>query len=117
MVRLTVGDTPENNAEVAEKLAQRRINLETFLAIIARYSDEGDFDDIMEKSTSLEWIHQLHERRYGIQRKGRYLHRLDSIRFDKATMTDHFKFYSDLRSCFKSNLRKKDEFVRYRNSD
>jgi hypothetical protein len=84
------------------------------LGIIARYSDEGDFDDIMEKSNSLEFIHQLHERRYGIQRKGRYFHRMDSIRFDKATMTDYYKFYSDLRSCFKSNLMKSGDMVKYK---
>lgn len=109
-------DTPPENSDKKEHLAQRRIYLETFLGIIARYSDEGDFDDIMEKSTSLEWIFQHHERRYGIQRKGRYLFRLDSIRFDKATMDDYNKYYNDLRSCFKSNLRKKDELIKYRNT-
>ena len=98
-----------------ETLAQRRINLETFLGIIARYSDEGDFDDIMEKSTSLEWIFNLHERRYGMQKKGRHFNRIDSIRFDKTTMTDYHKFYTDLRSCFKSNLRKSGDHIKYRN--
>ena len=114
--KLALNDTAPENIEKKEHLAQRRINLETFLGIIARYSDEGDFDDIMEKSTSLEWIFQHHERRYGIQRKGRYLFRMDSIRFDKATMNDYNKFYNDLRSCFKSNLRKKDETIKYRNT-
>ena len=108
--------TTATSDELAEHLAQRRIYLETFLGIIARYSDEGDFDDILEKSTSLEFIFQLHERRYGIQRKGRYFHRLDSIRFDKSTMTDHYKFYTDLRSCFKSNLLKKGDPVKSKNS-
>ena len=108
-------DAPPADVEESEHLAQRRIHLETFLGIIARYSDEGDFDDIIEKSSSLEWIHILHERRYGIQKKGRYFHRIDSIRFDKSTMTDYFKFYTDLRSCFKSNLRKKGDFVKYKN--
>ncbi len=102
--------------ELSEHLAQRRINLETFLGIIARYSDEGDFDDILEKSTNLEFIFQLHERRYGIQRKGRYFHRLDSIRFDKSTMSDHYKFYTDIRSCFKSNLLKQGDPVKSKNS-
>ena len=113
--KTTILDTPPDGIDKKEHLAQRRIYLETFLGIIARYSDEGDFDDIMEKSTSLEWIFQHHERRYGIQRKGRYLFRLDNIRFDKSTMDDYNKFYNDLRSCFKSNLRKKDEFVKYKN--
>lgn len=114
--QLTLLDTAPEGCDKKEHLAQRRIYLETFLGIIARYSDEGDFDDILEKSTSLEWIFQHHERRYGIQRKGRYLFRLDNIRFDKSTMDDYNKFYNDLRSCFKSNLRKKDEFVKYKNS-
>lgn len=107
-------DIPEKDVPNKEHLAQRRIHLETFLGIIARYSDEGDFDDIMEKSTSLEWIHLIHERRYGIQRKGRYFHKLDSLRFDKATMTDYYKFYSDVRSCFKGNLMKAGEMVKYK---
>jgi hypothetical protein len=111
---LLTKDTPGENIDKKEHLAQRRINLETFLGIIARYSDEGDFDDIMEKSDSLEWIFQHHERRYGLQRKGRYLFRLDSIRFDKATMDDYNKFYNDYRSCFKSNLRKQGEIIKYK---
>ena len=109
-------DKKHTSAENVEHLAQRRINLETFLGIIARYSDEGDFDDIMEKSNNLEYIFQLHERRYGIQRKGRYFHRMDTIRFDKSTMTDHNKFYNDLRSCFKSNLLKKGDMVKHKNT-
>ncbi len=111
--KLKDDDKPDGTT-AKEHLAQRNIHLETFLGIIARYSDEGDFDDILEKSSSLEWIHQLHERRYGIQRKGRYFHRMDSIRFDKATMTDYYKFYSDLRSCFKSNLMKSGDTVKYK---
>jgi hypothetical protein len=114
--KLSNDDKQATVAENTEHLAQRRIHLETCLGIIARYSDEGDFDDIMERSTSIEWIHQLHERRYGIQRRGRYFHRLDSIRFDKATMTDHFKFYTDIRSCFKSNLLKSGDQVKYKNT-
>ena len=106
-------DTP---AQRTEHLAQRRINLETFLGIIARYSDEGDFDDIMEKSNSLESIFLLHERRYGLQKKGRYFNRIDSIRFDKATMTDHHKFYTDIRSCFKSNLKKAGDVIKSKNN-
>ena len=112
--KLDDSDKPAERNEADELLAQKRINLETMLGIIARYSDEGDFDDIMEKSTSLEWIYQLHERRYNIQRKGRYFNRMDTIRFDKATMTDYHKFYSDLRSCFKSNLMKQGEYVKYK---
>lgn len=111
---LHADDVLEKDITTKEQLAQRRIHLETFLGIIARYSDEGDFDDIMEKSTSLEWIHLIHERRYGIQRKGRYFHKLDSLRFDKATMTDYYKFYSDIRSCFKGNLMKAGEIVKYK---
>ena len=112
--KLNDSDKPASSDDEPEHLAQRRIHLETFLGIIARYSDEGDFDDIMEKSTSIEWIFQLHERRYSIQRKGRYFNRLDTIRFDKATMSDYYKFYTDLRSCFKSNLMKSGDYVKYK---
>ena len=112
---LADNDTPPPTSDRTEHLAQRRINLETFLGIIARYSDEGDFDDIMEKSSSLEWIFNLHERRYGIQKKGRYFNRIDTIRFDKATMSDYHKFYMDLRACFKSNLRKEGDTIKYKN--
>lgn len=113
--QLADNDAVPENTTAGEHLAQRRIHLETFLGIIARYSDEGDFDDIVEKSSSLEWIHQLHERRYGLQNKGRYFHRFDAIRFDKSTMTDYYKFYTDLRSCFKSNMRKTGDHIKYKN--
>ena len=116
IIALHDADVIPQNTTREEHLAQRRIHLETFLGIIARYSDEGDFDDIMEKSTSIEWIFTIHERRYGIQKKGRHFHRIDSIRFDKNTMTDHHKFYTDLRSCFKSNLRKSNDIIRYKNN-
>lgn len=109
ILSLNPADSVPENTTVQEHLAQRRILLKTFLGIIARYSDEGDFDDIIEKSCSLESIYQIHERRYGIQRKGRHLFRLDSIRFDKATMSDYLKFYNNIRSCFKSNMRKAGE--------
>ena len=109
-------DNPQDGVTFEEHLAQRRIHLETFLGIIARYSDEGDFDDIMEKSSSLEWIFNLHERRYGIQKKGRHFNRIDTIRFDKSTMSDYHKFYTDLRSCFKSNLRKSNDVIKYKNN-
>lgn len=112
---LAANDTVPGDTTDEEHLAQRRLNLETFLGIIARYSDEGDFDEIMEKSSSLEWIHNLHERRYGIQKKGRHFNRIDSIRFDKTTMSDYNKFYNDLRSCFRSNLRKTGDNIKYKN--
>ena len=115
ILALNAADRPPQNIDNVEHLAQRRIHLETFLGIIARYSDEGDFDDIMEKSTSVEWIFTLHERRYGIQKKGRHFQRIDTIRFDKSTMSDYHKFYTDLRSCFKSNLRKTNDIIRYKN--
>ena len=114
--RLNPADKPPPTIDNDEHLAQRRIQLETFLGIIARYSDEGDFDDIMEKSTSIDWIFTIHERRYGIQKKGRHFNRIDSIRFDKNTMTDYHKFYTDLRSCYKSNLRKTNDIIRYKNN-
>ena len=120
ILQLATNDKPEgdqnDDAAQAEHLAQRRISLETFLGIIARYSDEGDFDDIMEKSSSLDSIFALHERRYGLQKKGRYFNRIDSIRFDKATMSDYHKFYTDLRSCFKSNLMKAGDTVKSKNN-
>ena len=113
---LHANDNIPPNTDRTEHLAQRRIHLETFLGIIARYSDEGDFDDIMEKSTSLDWIYTLHERRYGIQKKGRHFNRIDSIRFDKATMSDYHKFYTDIRSCIKSNLRKQGDTIKYKSN-
>lgn len=115
IVNLAVGDVEPEGTTKEEHLAQRRINLETFLGIIARYSDEGDFDEIMERSTSLEWIFTLHERRYGIQKKGRHFNRIHEIRFDKSTMSDHNKFYNDLRACFKSNMRKAGDKIKYKN--
>ena len=115
--QLANSDKLETAAQNPEHLAQRQIDLETFLGIIAKYSDEGDFDDILEKSTSLEFIFKLHERRYNLQKKGRYLLRFDTIRFDSSYESDHYKFYTNLRSCFKENLRKAGDKLKYNDGE
>ena len=117
IVSLAADDIPGTDDAVNKRhLIKRRIQLETFLGVIAGKSDEGDFDDIIERSTSMDSIYKIHETRYHIQKKGRHFVRIDTIRFDKATMSDHYAFYSELRSCFRSNLLKKGDDVKYKNA-
>ena len=108
-------DTPAEAA--AERLQDRQTQLETFLSIIAGLCDASQYEDVMQRSTSVEWIWQLIETDYDIQKKGRHFLKLDALTYDKAGTETHTAFYKRLRSHFIDNLRKTGEKVKSRNDE
>ena len=69
----------------------------------------------MMRSTSIQWIWNLIETDYDIQKKGRHFLKLDKITFNKAGSESHMAFYKRLRAHFTDNLRKSGELVKSKN--
>ena len=109
-------DQAANNAQNAARLTDRQTQLETFLSIIAGVCDSSQYDDVMQRSTSVAWIWNLIESDYDIQKTGRHFLKLDDIAFKKGTESYH-AFYKRLRSHFSDNLRKTGERVKSRNNE
>ena len=112
---LHANDNPQHNPE--QRLSDRRTQLETFLSIIAGLCDASQYEDVMQRSTSVEWIWNLIESDHDIQKKGRHFLKLDAITFDKTGTQTHTAFYKSLRSHFVDNLRKRGERVKSRNNE
>ena len=74
-------DQAANNAQNAARLTDRQTQLETFLSIIAGVCDSSQYDDVMQRSTSVAWIWNLIESDYDIQKTGRHFLKLDDIAF------------------------------------
>ena len=108
-------DQPANNAQLPQRLIDRQTQLETFLSIIAGICDTSQYDDIMQRSTSIEWIWNLIESDYDIEKKGRHFLKVDEISFKKG-QESYNAFYKRFRSHFSDNLRKTGERVKSRNN-
>ena len=65
---LHASDTPADAAARAPRLVDRQTQLETFLSIIASICHSSQYDDVMQRSTSVEWIWNLIESDYDIQK-------------------------------------------------
>ena len=109
--RLAGGNAAQNPA----RLQTRRTQLATTLSIIASIADSSQYDDIMTRSTSIQWIWNLIETDYDIQKKGRHFLKLDKITFNRAGSESYMAFYKRLRAHFTDNLRKSGEIVKSKN--
>ena len=117
---LHADDIPGQNHQPGDdrngRLAERRNQLETFLGIIAGLCDPCQYEDILQRSTSVEWIYRLIEVDHDIQKKGRHFLKLADIKYDKNGSEKPNIFYKRLRSHFLDNLRKTGERVKSRNN-
>ena len=109
-------DQPANIANAPQRLAERQTQLETFLTIIAGICDFSQYEDIMQRSTSTDWIWNLIESDYDIQKKGRHFLKVDEFSFKKG-QESYNAFYKRFRSHFSDNLRKAGERVKSRNNE
>ena len=105
-------DQAVNAAHNANRLQQRRTQLSTALSVVASITDPSQYDDIMMRSTSFQWIWNLIETDYDIQKKGRHFLKLDKIVFSNTGTESHTAFYKRLRAHFTDNLRKQGEQVK-----
>ena len=114
---LHADDQPQAGGDAGRLLADRQTQLETFLSIIAGLCDASQYEDVMQRSTNIEWIWNLIESDYDIQKKGRHFLKLDAIAYNKAGTESYTAFYKRLRSHFTDNLRKTGEQVGSRNNE
>ena len=101
------------NLNVA-RLTERRIELETFLSIIANLCDTSDYEDIMMYSTSLDWVIKHIEQVNDIQKKGVHFLKLYQITFNKTSGETYTAFYKRFRGHFQDNLRKQGDIVKWK---
>ena len=111
---LHASDIPGDAPARAPRLVDRQTQLETFLSIIASICHSSQYDDVMQRSTSVEWIWNLIESDYDIQKTGRHFLKIDEISFKKGTES-HNAYYKRLRSHFSDNLRKTGEKQKSKN--
>ena len=116
IVDLHQDDQAANAGANRARLQTRRTQLATTLSIIASISDSSQYEDIMTRSTSIQWIWNLIETDYDIQKKGRHFLKLDKITFNKTGTESHMAFYKKLRAHFTDNLRKTGERVKSKNN-
>ena len=109
-------DQPADNTQIPQRLAERQTQLETVLSIIAGNCDFSQYDDIMQRSTSIDWIWNLIESDYDIQKKGRHFLKVDEFSFKKG-QESYNAFYKRLRGHFSDNLRKAGERVKSKNNE
>ena len=97
-------------------LAERRIQLRTFLSVVGGCCQLTEYNDIQQRSTSLGWIINYLEQNYNIEKKGAHFFALADITFDRENDETHQQFYKRLRGHFLDNTRKVGEVIKYKNN-
>ena len=69
----------------AARLEDRRVELETFLSIIANLCDTSDYEDILNNSTSFNWILKHIEQVYDLEKKGVHFLKLNTLSYDPTS--------------------------------
>ena len=107
--KLDITDKEEDDNEYKKKkrLNKRRTDLHTMLNIIGGKTDQYDYDDVLNMSTSLESVWMMLEQSYDIGRKGIQFLELQNITYDKKESP--VKFYERIYHLVMDNLYKKDE--------
>ena len=100
---------------IDDRLAMRRLELETMLSQIASLCCTSDYEDVMAYSINLNWIWTHLEKTYNIEKKGVHFMKLSSITFDKTNGETHVAFYKRLRNHFQDNLRQNGDTIRWKN--
>ena len=104
----------ENTADERKKrLAKRQRDLNTMLSIVARKVDQYDYDDVMNLSTSVQFVWNIIELVYDIGRKGVHFLDLANIKYEPGEKPA--KFYKKVYHHFMDNLYKKNDALKYKN--
>lgn len=98
--------------EKIKRLDKRRRDLHTMLSIIGRKVDQYDYDDVMNLSTSIQFIWNIIELVYDIGRKGVHFLELEKIKYDSGESPT--KFYKKVYHHIMDNLYKKDDTLKYK---
>ena len=106
--RMTVDEKRDFKAElVGRRLETRNRQLTKMLQVLSSYVDDNDAEDVVEHSTSLEWIWRRIQARYNIETKGVNFLKIVKHRFKAGENPQ--TFYKKFRSAFIDNLRKKGD--------
>jgi hypothetical protein len=98
----------------AELLLKRNVQLTKCLQLVANLCQYSEQSDIMNSSTSFDWIWDHLCKHYNIESKGS--HFLDVASMQPTPGQKPAVFYKRFRCGFLNNLRKKDEKIVYNNT-
>ena len=59
--------------------------------------DDSQYEDVMQRSVSMDWIWRLIETDYDIQKTGRHFLKVDAITYNQAGAETPMAFYKRLR--------------------
>ena len=109
------GDTNPNyitvpaGKDAAAILPTRRIELKTFLSIIAKSCSINHYNVVMRHSTSLQSIYNKLREDYDIQNKGIHFFRLLDMQYQPGSSA--VGFYNQYRNLVTTNLRKRGDTI------
>ena len=103
-----------DNADRNGNIGERNVELETFLGQIGACCQHTEFDDIMTRSTSFNWVIHYLEQHYNLEKRGAHFRKLTDIIFDKSNNESHQTFYKRYRSHITDNLRKQGETLKHK---
>ena len=109
----TAGDAATRDQKFEELLLTRNAQLSRFLQHIANYSHYTEQDDIVNTSTSLDWIWTYLQEHYNIQTRGSKF--LDVAKLVPKSRENPMTFYKQVRARVKDNLRQKGDKIMSKN--
>ena len=110
---LHADDIPTEAAQGEPRLKKRQKDLATMLSMLGSRVDQYDYDDVVNMSTSLEYIWKVLELVYDIGRKGVHFLELRNIQYKAGEVPA--KFFKRLYHHFQDNLYKNGDPVKYKN--
>ena len=108
-----LGEDARNN-EIAQLLDKRNAQLAKFITHVATLCHHTENDDVTNCSTSLSWIFDYLKKHYGLETKGANFMDISEHVFKKGT--PYQTFYKQYRASFLDNLRKRGDYVQYKNN-
>lgn len=103
----------DRQAELDELLLKRNSQLSKLIQLIAVCCHFSEHDDIVNLSTSTDWIINYLLQHYNLERRGAHFLKVSEITYKEGT--NHQTFYREFRSAIADNLKKPGHKVKYLN--
>lgn len=104
---------PGMAAKLADLKLFREAQLAKFLQHIASFCHYTEQADVVEESTSVQWIWTYLEGHYDIQTRGSHFLKIADISYTPGSLPQ--VYYKQLRSAFVDNLRVKNDVIKFKN--
>ena len=105
-------------------LEARRIDLSMFLDTVARSCDNRHYSDIMQKSTSLQWIYSelseyynIHDKEHDVNIQEKEINFFDLFDLQYQPDISPVDFYNHYRNLVIANLKKKGDKILWQNNN